>query len=71
MATILRMAEENADFGLLWEGLKEYKALGFGSKNGGRGSKSNKTPEAVAAKCLRASLKFIFKSLKKAQENNV
>jgi hypothetical protein len=68
LQTILDKAESNANFGSLWKGLKHYKEVYVDTlkKNGGKGQKSIPTPEAAAAKCLRASL--VFKNLKMSKE---
>jgi hypothetical protein len=72
LQTILDKAESNANFGSLWTGLKRYKEVHVDAlkKNGGKGRKSIPTPEAAAAKCLRASLKFKYLKMSKEETNN-
>ncbi len=72
MLTILETAVNDSDFDLLWTGLKKYKQIHVDKlmKNAGKGRKSIPTPEAAAAKCLRASLKFKYSSIEKKKKSN-
>ena len=70
MQTIDATVKLHPGFALLWAGLIEYKASILDEKKQelikqGKDAKNLPTPEASAAKCLRASLKFKFDSLSK------
>jgi len=70
MKTIEATTKLHPGFALLWTGLVEYKESILDEKKEemikrGEDTKNLPTPEASAAKCLRASLKFKFESLNK------